>query len=142
MVCVSFRTAEGESTQLILVAVLPVECSRLSSGPYFLSSPYGRFVSRCACARLLTVFVRPQVLAFDPEIGADTARQYASKYCSKPEKWYQRGWRMHGRIVSASKLHSHLSSLPPTVLPGRREAGQHSEGVRQSQNGSSIQIYE
>ena len=28
------------------------------------------------------------VLAFDPHHGADTARQYAGKYASKPEKWY------------------------------------------------------
>lgn len=28
------------------------------------------------------------VLPFDPRFGADTARQYAGKYASKPEKWY------------------------------------------------------
>ena len=28
------------------------------------------------------------VLPFDPRHGADTARQYAGKYASKPEKWY------------------------------------------------------
>ena len=28
------------------------------------------------------------VLPFDPHHGADTARQYAGKYASKPEKWY------------------------------------------------------
>ena len=27
-------------------------------------------------------------LPFDPRHGADTARQYAGKYASKPEKWY------------------------------------------------------
>ena len=28
------------------------------------------------------------VLPFDPRFGADSARQYAGKYASKPEKWY------------------------------------------------------
>ena len=28
------------------------------------------------------------VLPFDPNHGADQARQYATKYASKPEKWY------------------------------------------------------
>lgn len=28
------------------------------------------------------------VLPFDPGHGADQARQYATKYASKPEKWY------------------------------------------------------
>ena len=28
------------------------------------------------------------VLPFDPSYGGDTARQYAGKYASKPEKWY------------------------------------------------------
>ena len=35
--------------------------------------------------------IRHQVLAFDPRFGVDTARQYAGKYCSKPEKWH-RAW--------------------------------------------------
>ena len=29
-----------------------------------------------------------QIVPFDPEHGPDTARQYAGKYASKPEKWY------------------------------------------------------
>ena len=28
------------------------------------------------------------VLVFDPRRGPDQARQYAAKYCSKPEPWY------------------------------------------------------
>ena len=28
------------------------------------------------------------VLCFDPQRGADQARGYAGKYCSKPEAWY------------------------------------------------------
>ena len=30
------------------------------------------------------------VMPFDPTRGADHARAYATKYCSKPEKWYSR----------------------------------------------------
>ena len=38
----------------------------------------------------LTVFAPSSVnvLVFDPRRGPDQARQYAAKYCSKPEPWY------------------------------------------------------
>jgi len=35
-----------------------------------------------------------QIVPFDPEHGPDTARQYAGKYASKPEKWCL---RVHAR---------------------------------------------
>ena len=39
------------------------------------------------------------VLAFDPMRGADHARAYATKYCSKPEKWYREVGSKFGSVV-------------------------------------------
>jgi hypothetical protein len=41
------------------------------------------------------------VLAFDPLHGADNARQYAGKYCSKPEKWYWTELKTSGRAATS-----------------------------------------
>ena len=50
-----------------------------------------------------------QIVPFDSEHGADTARQYAGKYASKPEKWYT-------TILCASLLLS-CADMRPHVVP-------------------------
>ena len=40
-----------------------------------------------------------QIVPFDPEHGPDTARQYAGKYASKPEKWCALRIRMRDLLV-------------------------------------------
>ena len=52
------------------------------------------------------------VLCFDPHRGADQARSYAAKYCSKPEKW--RAWRSgSGAIyITQTRAHSLRYSCP------------------------------
>ena len=57
---------------------------------------------------LLTMFCPSSVhvLVFDPRFGVDTARQYAGKYCSKPEKWF--GETRKGGSREASETHTTL----------------------------------
>ena len=57
------------------------------------------------------------VLNFDPHHGCDQARGYATKYASKPEKWYYMESEKQGGLVEWLKARTAPHSAVPQALP-------------------------
>ena len=69
------------------------------------------------------------MLAFDPLHGADNARQYAGKYCSKPEKWYWTELKTSGRAATSMAPWFVRSVRPGYYLEAEKKEGANTTGA-------------